>query len=60
MSVLCKPQDNSGKEDQISPSPVTRPLSLHLPLLFHSLPHLLSHPNIWDLLMNVSPFHRQW
>jgi hypothetical protein len=29
-------------------------------LLLHPLPYLLSHPNIQNLLMDVSPFNRQW
>jgi hypothetical protein len=44
-----------GKEDQKSPLPMTRPLS---PLL-HPLLYLLSHPNIQNLLMDVS-FKRYW
>jgi hypothetical protein len=44
------------KEDKENPLPVTRLLSL----LLHPLPSLMSHPNIWDLLMDVSPFNRQW
>jgi hypothetical protein len=39
-----------GKEDQKSPLPMTKPPSL----LLHPLPYLLSHPNIQNLLMDVS------
>jgi hypothetical protein len=45
-----------GKEDQKSPLPMTRPPFL----LLHLLPYLLSHPNIQNLLMDVSPFNREW
>jgi hypothetical protein len=45
-----------GKEDQKSPLPMTRTLTL----LLQPLPYLLSHPNIQNLLMNVFPFIRQW
>jgi hypothetical protein len=47
---------NMGKEEQKSPLPRTRPPSL----LLHPLPYLQSHPNIWNLLMGVSRFNRQW
>jgi hypothetical protein len=46
---------NMGKEDQKSPLPVTRPPFLLLLLLLYPLPHLLSHPNIHDLLWMFSP-----
>jgi hypothetical protein len=45
-----------GKEDQKSPLPMTKLLS---PLL-HSLPYLLSHLNIQNLLIDVSSFNREW
>jgi hypothetical protein len=44
-----------GKEDQKNLLPMRRPPSL----LLHSLLYLLSHPNIQNLLMDVSPFNRQ-
>jgi hypothetical protein len=43
------------KENQKSPLPMTSPQTL----LLHPLPYLLSHPNIQNLLMDVSPFNRQ-
>jgi hypothetical protein len=45
---------NMGKDDKKSPLPMTRPSSL----LLYPLPYLLSHPNIQNLLMDVSPFNR--
>jgi hypothetical protein len=39
-----------GKEDQKSPLSMTSPPSL----LLHPMPYLLSHPNIQNLLMDVS------
>jgi hypothetical protein len=47
---------NMGKEDQKSPLSMTR----SPPLLLHTLTYLLSHPNIQNLLLGVSPFNRQW
>jgi hypothetical protein len=49
LAIPCKPQDKHGKEDQKSPLSMTRP---------HPLPYLLSHPNIQNLLMGVSPYNR--
>jgi hypothetical protein len=46
---------NMGKEDQKNPLPITR----HPSLLLHPLPYLLSHPNIQNLLSDVSPFNKQ-
>jgi hypothetical protein len=55
LAVLCKSQDKHGEGRPVKPLTSDKPLSLLLPLLLHPLPHLLSLPNIWDLLMNVSP-----
>jgi hypothetical protein len=51
LAILCKPQDKNGKGGQKSPLSMTRPPSLPL----HPLPYLLSHPNIHNLLMALSP-----
>jgi hypothetical protein len=56
LAILCKPEDKHGEGGPASPLPLTRPLSL----LLHPLPYLLSHPNIWNLMMDISPFNRQW
>jgi hypothetical protein len=45
-----------GKEDKKSHLPMTKPPSL----LLHPLPYLLGHSNIQNLLMDISPFNRQW
>jgi hypothetical protein len=59
-AVLCKPQDKCGEEEPEKPLTSDKaPIQL-LPLLLHPLPHLLSHPNIQNLLMNVSLFNMQW
>jgi hypothetical protein len=47
---------NMRKEDLNSPLPRPSPPSL----LLHPLPYPLSHPNIQNLLMDISPFNRQW
>jgi hypothetical protein len=55
LAILCRSQDKHREGGPENPLTMTRSPFL----LLHPLPYLLSHPSIWDLLMDVSPFKRQ-